>query len=244
MNDLAWVIFWAAWLLLVDLFALINLRISCRRLQKSIPRASLATSTQWKDRFLPMSGFLALASIVNVFLIPFEFHLNQETLDQTCAERYLPTECKSATKSWNNFCIWLILPGILAIVISILWIILAHRQLATHAQNNNTSSSQLLYHPGPLLFANGFLVLCCICCTLSGGPDLLYKNLEFKTWFRVTKTLTVVAIVTYIAGGVLTFYGSVRFVMEFRMHRGYARPRAQQNRGRSRRARREWIPMV
>ena len=223
---------------------LISHTIKCRRLQKSIPRASLDTSPQWKDRHFPLSFFLAIASIANVFLIPFEIYLSHEVHHQTCQERYLPTECDSATKSWNKFCIWLILPGILAIVVSILWVILARRQLASRAHNNNTSASQLLYHPGPLLFANGFLVLGSISCTLSGGPDLLYKNMSFKTCFRVTRALTVVAIATYIIGSVLTIYGSVRIFMEFRMHRAYARPGAQQIRRRSRRARPEWIEMV
>ena len=244
MQDLARVIIWAAWLLFVDLLMLISHTIKCRRLQKSIPRASLATSPQWKYRHLPLSLFLAIASIPNVILISFELYLGQEAHNQICAERYLPTECDSATKSWNNFCIWLILPGVLAIIFSILGVILARRQLAARAQNNNTSSSQLLYHPGPLLFANSFLVLGSIFCTLSGGPDLLYKNMNFKTSFRVNKALTVVTIVTYIIGSVFTTYGSVRCFTEFRMHRAHARPAAQQIRRRSRRARPEWIEMV
>ena len=223
---------------------LISHTFRCRRLKKSIPRASLATSPQWKDRHLPLSLFLAVASIANVILLPLEFYVSQEALDLTCQERYLPTECDGATKSWNTFCIWLILPGVLAIVISILWAILARRQLARRVQNNNTSSSQLLYHPGPLLFANGFLVLGSIFCTLSGGPDLLYKDMDFKTCFRVRKALTVVAIATYIIGSVLTIYGSVRCFTEFRMRRAYARPGAQQIRRRNRRARSEWIELV
>ena len=223
---------------------LISHTINCRRLQKSIPTASLATSPQWKVRHLPLSLFLTVGSIANVFLIPLQLYLSQKALDLTCPERYLPTECAGATKSWNNFCIWLILPGVLAIVVSILLAILARRQLAARVQNNNTSSSQLLYHPGPLLFANGFLVLCSICCTLSRGPDLLYENMNFKTWFRVSKALTVVAIATYIIGSVLTIYATVRFFTEFRMHRAYARPGAPQIRRRGRRARPEWIELV
>ena len=244
MQDLVRVIFWAAWLLFVDLLMLISHTIKCRRLQKSIPRASLATSPQWKVRHLPLSLFLAVGSIANVFLLPLELYLSQEALDLICPERYLPTECDGAIKSWNNFCIWLILPGVLAIVVSILWAILARRQLAARVQDNNTSSSQLLYHPGPLLFANGFLVLCSICCTLSGVPDLLYKDMNFKTWFRVSKALAMVAIATYIIGSVLTIYGLVRFFTELCMHRAYARPGAPRIRRRSRRTRPEWIELV
>lgn len=244
MNDLAWVIFWATWLLLVDLFMLILHVINCRRLQKSISRASLATSTRWKDRFFPLSFFLIIAGTVNVFLIPFELSFSQEAIVEACTGRYLPMECESATTNWNIFCMWLILPGIIAVVISILWVILARRQLAARSQNNNTSSSQLLYHPGPLLFANGFLVLSSICCSLSGGPDVLYKDMNFETWLHVTKALKVAAIATYIIGSILTIYGSVRLFMELSMHRAFSRPRAHRTRRGNRRAQREWLELA
>ena len=119
-------------------------------------------------------------------------------------------ECNSATKSWKTFCIWLAFQGSVAIVVSIQCISLARRQLAARSRNNNTSSSQLLYHPGPLLFANGFLVLSFICSTLSGEPDVHYENMNFETWLYVTKALKMAALGTYITGSVLTIYGSVR----------------------------------
>lgn len=222
---------------------LISHTIRCQRLRKSIPRASLPTSPKWRDRHLPLSMVLAIASISNVVLLPMEFYLNQGPFDQTCPERYLRAECDGATKSWTKFCIWLALPGVLAIIVSILWLIQARRQVTKRAQDNNASSSQLLYHPGPLLFANGFLVLASIFSTLSGGPKLLYKNMNFKTWFRVTEALTVVAIATYIIGSVLTIYASVRFFAEFSTYRANARRRAEQIRRRNRQGRREWIEL-
>ena len=141
MNDLAWVIFWATWLLLVDLFILIIHVINCRRLQKSISRASLATSTGGKDRFFALSFFLIIAGIVNGFFIPVELAFSQEARDEACVWRYLPMECDSATKSWKIFCMWLVFPGVVAVVISILCVNLARRQLAARSRNNNTSSS-------------------------------------------------------------------------------------------------------
>ena len=244
MNDLARVIFWATWLLFVDLLMLISYTFRRWRLQKSIPIASLATSPQWKGRYLPLSIFFAGTSIATVVLLPGELYASQGPFDQTCPERYLFTECDGATESWNKFCIWLILPGVLAIIISVLLAILARRQVAKRAQANNTSSSQLLYHPGPLLFANGFLVLASLFCSLSGGPVILYKDMSFRTWFRVTEALTVVAIATYTIGSVLTIYGSVRFFTELRMFRANARPGVRQTSRRSRRSRREWIELV
>ena len=244
MNELVWVIFWATWLLLVDLVVLIIHVIKCRRLQKSISRASLATSRRWKDQCFPLSFFLIINDTVNVFFMPVELYSSQEAIDEACARRYLPMECDSATKSWKVFCMWLVFPGIVAIVISILCVSLARRQLAPRSQNNNTSSPQLLYHPGPLLFANGFLVLSFICCTLSGGPDVLYRNMNFETWLHVTKALKTAAIWTYILGRVLTIYGSVRLFMEVHMHRAYPRPRAHGTRRGNGRAQREWLEMA
>ena len=217
--------------------------INCRRLRKSISRASLATSTRWRDRFFPLSFFLVIAGAVNVFFIPIELYSSQESTDEACARKYLPMECDSATKSWKILCMWLVFPGMVAIVISILCVGLARRQLAARSRNNNTSSLQLLYHPGPLLFANGFLVLSSVCCTLSGGPDVLYENMNFETWLRVTKALKVAAIGTYILGSVLTIYGSVRLFMELHMYRVYPRPRAHLTRRGNRRAQREWLEM-
>ena len=244
MNDLARVLFWATWLLFVDLLMLISYTFRRWRLQKSIPIASLATSPQWKGRHLPLSIFFTGTSIATVVFLPAELYASQGPFDQTCPERYLSTECDGATKSWKKFCIWLILPGVLAVVISILLAILARRQVAKRAQANNTSSSQLLYHPGPLLFANAFLVLASLFCTLSGGPVILYNDMDFRTWFRVTEALTVVAIANFIIGSVLTIYGSVMFFTEIRMFRANARPGAQQIRRRNRRSRREWIELV
>ena len=218
--------------------------MKCRRLQKSISRASLATSTRWKDRCFPLSFFLITANTVNVFFIPVELYFSQEAIDEACARRYLPMECDSATEGWKIFCIWLVVPGIIAIVISILCVSLARRQLAARSRNNNTSSPQLLYHPGPLLFANGFLVLSSICCTLSGGPDILYRGMDFKTWLHVTKALKAAAIGTYMLGSVLTFYASVRLFMEVHMHRAYPRPRAHRARRGNRQAQREWLEMA
>ena len=100
------------------------------------------------------------------------------------------------------------------------------------------------YHPGPLLFANGFLVLSSICCTLSVGPNVLYENMNFKTWLHVTKALKTAAIATYIPGSVLTIYGSVRLFMEVNMHRAYPRPRVRRTRRESRRAQREWLKLA
>ena len=218
--------------------------IKCRRLQKSISRASLATSTRWMDRFFPLSFFLIIAGPVNLFLIPVELYFSQEATDEACARRYLPMECNSATKSWKIFCMWLAFPGIVAIVISILCVSLARRQLAARSQNNNISSSQLQYHPGPLLFANDFLVLSSICCTLSREPDVLYQNMNFETWLHVTKALKVAAIGTYILGSVLTICGSIRLFMELHMHRAYPRPRAHRTRRGNPRAQREWLEMA
>ena len=155
--------------------------MKCRRLQKSVSRASLVTSRRWKDRCFPLSLFLITANTVNVIFIPVELYFSQEAMNEACARTYLPMECDSATEGWKIFCIWLVVPGMIAIVISILCVSLARRQLAARSRNNNTSSPQLLYHPGPLLFANGFLVLSSICCTLSGGPDILYRGMNFKT---------------------------------------------------------------
>lgn len=244
MNDLVWVIFWATWLLFMDLFMLIIHVINCRRLQESIPRASLATSTGWRDRFFPLSFFLVIACTVNVFFIPIELYFSQEAADERCEGRYLPMECNSATKSWKSFCMWLVFPGMVAIVISMFFVGLARSQLAARSRNNNTSSSQLLYHPGPLLFANGFLVLSSICCTLSWGPDVLHENMNFGTWLHVTKALKMAAIGTYILGSVLTIYGSVRLFMELHMHRVRPRPRAHRTRRGNRRVQREWLEMT
>ena len=243
MNDLGQFIFWSTWLIFVDLFVLIIHTIRCGRLRKSIPRASLATSPKWRDRHFPLTGWFAYGSICNFILLPMYFYMSQESFDQTCSEKYLPTECDGATKSWTKFCIWLILPGVLAIVVSTLWVIRVRRQVAACAQNNNTPSSKLLYHPGPLLFANGFLVLASTLCRLTGGPAILYKDMNFKTWFRVTEALSVAAIAAFIIGSVLTIYGLARFLMEWSTYRGIVRPRAEPVRRRSRRSRREWIEL-
>ena len=217
--------------------------IRCWRLRKSIPRASLATSRKWRDRHFPLSLFLALGSISNFALLPMYFYMSQGPFDQTCPEKYLRTECDGATKSWTKFCIWLSLPGVFAIVVSILWVIRVRRQVAARAQNNNTPSSKLLYHPGSLLFANGVLVLASILCNLTGAPAILYKDMNFKTWFRVKEALSVVAIATFIIGSVLTIYALARFFMEWSTYRGNARPRVEQTRRRTRRTRREWIEL-
>ena len=244
MNDLVWIIFWGTWLLLVDLVMLIIHVMKCRRLQKSISRATLATSTRWKERCFPLSFFLMAADTVNVFFIPVALYFSQEAIDDACAKRYLPMECDSATEGWEDFYIWLVAPGIIAMFISILCVSLARRQLAARSRNNNTSSPQLLYHPGPLLFANGFLALSSICCTLSGGPDILYRGMNFKTWLHVTKALRAAAICTYIVGSILTVYGSVRLFFEVHMHRAHPRPRAHRARRGNRQAQREWLEMA
>ena len=207
MNDLVQFIFWSTWLIFVDLFVLIIHTIRCRRLRKSIPRASLATSPKWRDRHFPLTGFLAYRSICNFILLPMYFYMRQGPFDRTYPEKYLRTECDGATKSWTKFCIWLILPGVLATVVSILCVIRIRRQVAARAQNNNTPSSKLLHHPRPLLFANGFLVLASTLCRLTGGPAILYNDMNFKTWFRVTEALSVSAIATFMIGSVLTIMG-------------------------------------
>ena len=243
MKELGLFIFSATWLVFMDLFVLVIHTIRCWRLRRSTPAASLATSSKWRDRHFPLTLFLAHGSICNFILLPMYLYMSQGPFDQTCPEKYLRMECNGATKSWTKFCIWLILPGVLAIVVSILWVIRVRRQVFARAQSNNTPSSKLLYHPGPLLFANVFLLLASVLCRLTGGPAILYKDMNFKTWFRVTEALSVVAIATFIIGSVLTIYGLARFFTEWSTYRGIVRPRAEQTRRRSRRSRREWIEL-
>ena len=249
MNDYVYIFILNGWPLILDLLPIIFCILHRWMSLKMITRASLATSRQWIIRFYPLSIWFAIFNSTLLVAAGVGLILLSRKLSQTCTERYPPEDCANASKSWHTFCIWLIMPGIVAVMVIVICVARFH-QLITRARNNDTLFHLVLYHPQFLVYGHALLIICRVCSNLPQVSGLLSKETNFRTWHRVTIGLAVAAIITYIVASGLTIYGWARLSMEHRVERALTRSGAiqlaplQHNRGQRRRAQREWLLIV